>query len=451
MTFIAWIALVGAVLLVMALSTAVLQRLPVSTALIYLVLGMVIGPLGLGLTGFDPTEAAWLEELTEVAVIVSLFFGGLKLRLPPRAPAWRSVFRLAGPLMVGTIAMVALFAHFVLGIAFGFALVLGAVLAPTDPVLASAVSVNDASDLDRVRFGLSGEAGLNDGAAFPFLVFGLQWLSHDGAGDWVLEWALHRLLWAVPAALAIGYAIGLGAGRLAIWLRSRRPASNLPSDFLALAVIALSYAAVQAISAWGFLAVFAAGVGLRRAETDVVGRTPHPEHDHRGDAPHPPAETLAAAGGTSEGLIHPAVAAGALMSETISFGEAVDRLLEVLLVAILGASLYRIDPRAIPLAIALFFVIRPLLTLACLVRTPTLHGQRLLMGWFGVRGIGSIYYLSYALSHGVSDANANALASLVLPVIALSIILHGATAQPVLSRYERRIARRLQTAHSAVG
>jgi sodium/hydrogen antiporter len=158
--------LTGAVLLTMALSSAYLHRLPISTALIYLSLGIAIGPLGLGLLRVDFMHARWLEPLTEVAVIVLLFFGGLKLRLRLHDPAWCAVFRLAGPLMLGTMAAVALFAHLVLGLEPALALVLGAVLAPTDPVLAGAVSVNDSSDHDRVRFGLSGEAGLNDGMAF---------------------------------------------------------------------------------------------------------------------------------------------------------------------------------------------------------------------------------------------------------------------------------------------
>ena len=107
--------------------------------------------------------------------------------------------------MLGTIVAVAAIAHLVLRLPLSSALVLGAVLAPTDPVLASAVSVNNAADHDRVRFGLSGEAGLNDGMAFPFLVFALHWAAHDGSGDWMLGWAVHRLLWAVPAALVLGY------------------------------------------------------------------------------------------------------------------------------------------------------------------------------------------------------------------------------------------------------
>ena len=439
MGFLGWTTLTGAVLLAMALSSAYLRKLPVSSALVYLLLGIAIGPLGLKLLRID-LDAGWLERLTEVAVTVSLFFGGLKLRLPLRDPAWRAVFLLAGPLMLGTIVRSQRSRTWFFGCRFPALSCSGRCSRRRDPVLASAVSVNNAADRDRVRFGLSGEAGLNDGMAFPFLVFALQWAAHDGSGDWMLGWAVHRLLWAVPAALVLGYGLGWIAGKLAITLRSRNRDTHAPSDFLALALIALSYAGAQAVSAWAFVAVFAAGVGLRRAEIDVVQRTPHPEHDG-GRESHPPAEMLASANVVPESLKHPAVAAGAVVSETISFGDTAERLLEVLLVVLLGASLQPFDMRAFPLALALFVIIRPALTLAVLAGSPTTLPQRMLLGWFGIRGIGSIYYLCYALAHGVSGAAAQELAAIVLPVLALSVLLHGASAQPVLARYERSLAR----------
>jgi sodium/hydrogen antiporter len=278
MSFLGWMGLCGGLLLLMALSSAYLRRLPISTSVIYLALGAAIGPLGFSWLQIDVVDAApWFERLTEVAVIISLFVGGLKLRLPLRDPAWVAAFHLAGPVMLATIVGVALFARLILGLDTATALLLGAVLAPTDPALASIVSVNDAADHDRMRYGLSGEAGLNDGLAFPFVVFALLWGDHGGAGSWVGGWVMHRLVWAIPAGLLLGYALGKGVGWLAIWLRSRQRDTAAPNDFLALALIALSYVVAQSIGAWGFLAVFAAGVGLRHAELKVVAETPHPD------------------------------------------------------------------------------------------------------------------------------------------------------------------------------
>jgi NhaP-type Na+/H+ or K+/H+ antiporter len=157
-----------------------LRHLPVTTSAVYLALGLAISPVGLNLVEVNFVEwKVWFEHLTEIAVIISLFVGGLKLRLPLRNPAWSAAFRLAAPVMLASIAGVAVFAHFAFGFDWAVCFLLGAVLAPTDPVLASTVSVNDSADNDRMRYGLSGEAGFNDGAAFPFVVFALMWLDSE--------------------------------------------------------------------------------------------------------------------------------------------------------------------------------------------------------------------------------------------------------------------------------
>lgn len=460
MDFSQWMALCGGLLLVLALSSAYLRRLPVSTALIYLAVGVAVSPLGFGLLTIDLRQAApWMEHLTEVAVILSLFVGGLRLRLPLRHPAWRAPVWLAGPVMLASIAGVALFAHYAIGLDPPMALLLGAVLAPTDPVLAAAVAVNRAADHDRMRYGLSGEAGLNDGTAFPFVVFALLWAEHGEIGAWVGPWAVERLLWAVPAGLVFGFVLARGVGRLAIWLRARHQDTAAPSDFLALALVALAYTGAEAIGAWGFLAVFAAGVGLRRAEMKTVREFPHPAADSDAasadagaaggietDEPvvaHPPAEDLVAAQVRAEELREPAVAAGTVVAEVLSFGDTVERLLEVLLVVLVGVAVaIHWDWAAIPLAAVLFIVIRPLSTLLLLKGTPTTTRQRQLMGWFGIRGIGSLYYVSYALNHGAGWAAASQMVGLTVGVIALSVVVHGMTMRPILAWYARSLERR---------
>jgi sodium/hydrogen antiporter len=443
MTFLGWMALAGGLLLLMALSSAYLRTLPISTSAIYLALGLAIGPLGLNWLDIDlRDEVGWFERLTEVSVIVALFVGGLKLRLPLRDPAWIAARRLGGPIMLATIIGVTLCAKLLLGVDTAMALLIGAVLAPTDPVLAGAVKVNSAADHDRMRYGLSGEAGLNDGMAFPFVILALLWAEHGGAGEWIMRWGLHRLLWAVPAGLLLGFLLGRGVGRLAIWLRSHQQDTGAPSDFLALALIALAYVGAEAIGARGFLATFAAGVGLRHAELHVTRTTPSQaqQQSRSSDttaAPHPPAEELVGASVQEEELKEPAVAAGVLVAETISFGDTAERLLEVMLVVLVGVLLAsHWDARAIPLALLLFFGIRPLATRLLLVGTPTTNLQRWLMGWYGIRGIGSLYYLSYALRHGLAPAAASDLAGLTISVVALSILVHGMTARPLLARLE---------------
>lgn len=190
-----WFLLAGVLLVVVALSGTLLDRLPLSTAIVYFVAGFALGPSGFGVMSLDLWgRGELLEHLTEVAVLVSLFAAGLKLRQPLSDRRWWLAFRLAGPVMVLTVALVATTGMLVFGLPVGAAVLLGAVLAPTDPVLASDVSVQDTADRDRLRFSLTGEAGLNDGTAFPFVMLGLGLLGlHElGVGGW--RWVAVDLL-----------------------------------------------------------------------------------------------------------------------------------------------------------------------------------------------------------------------------------------------------------------
>ncbi|MES2819276.1 MAG: sodium:proton antiporter [Pseudomonadota bacterium] len=442
MSFLHWMAVLGSLLMILTLASTYLRWLPVTTSVFYLGFGLVIGPLGFELwQGEFHQISSWLEHLTEVAVLISLFIGGIKLRLRFRHPAWLGAYLLAGPVMLASITGVALVCHFGLQLNLGLSLLIGALLAPTDPVLASLVQVNDARDVDRVRFGLSGEAGFNDGVAFPFVVFALLFIDHgESTGGWLVDWALHRLAWAVPVGLLIGFYLGRGVGRLAIVLRTRHADAALsPNDFLALALIALAYFFAERVGAWGFLSVFAAGVGLRHAEIASSGRSAVPAEDVVPVLPKSGAGVKSVEALISTLGSEPKVTAGVMIGEILSFGHILERILEVLLVTLLGALLaLHWDWRAVPLALALFCVIRPV-SVWLLVRVRgTSSRQRRLIGWFGIRGIGSLYYLSYALNHGLPSEAADETIALVLSVVGLSIVLHGLTTQPLLDRYERQ-------------
>ena len=185
MSFAIWAIIIGALLTTMALSGSLLKRLPLSTAMLYLAAGVGLGPAGWALMTPHPlSHSAILERMTEVAVLVSLFAAGLKLGLPLSDKHWRMPVRLAFVSMTLTVALIVVIGVFGLGLSLGAAVLLGGILAPTDPVLASDVQVKNAGDRDRLRFSLTGEGGLNDGAAFPFVMLGLGLLGlHDlGAG-----------------------------------------------------------------------------------------------------------------------------------------------------------------------------------------------------------------------------------------------------------------------------
>lgn len=445
MSFIVWVAMLGAVLLLLALTASYLRWVPVTTSVVCLALGIALGPSGLGLLQLDLAKASgWIEHLTEVAVLFSLFVSGLKLRLPLRSRNWRIASMLAGPLMLMCIGGVSVLLHYGLHMSWGLSLLIGAILAPTDPVLATLVQVNDAQDYDRVRFSLSGEAGLNDGVAFPFVILGLLLLQNTQGEQWLIDWLVQDLLWAVPAGLLCGYWMGRGLGYFALYLRTRHDDSTVsPNDYLALALIAMAYVFADLIHGYGFLAVFAAGLGLRQAE---VHSTPEP---------HEPAEHLVqpvvghqhvapehAVKGDVADLEDTQVAAGIMLGDMLSFGGLVERAMEVFLVTLLGVVLLEHwDWRALWVAGALFVLIRPLSTLLLPFGGLLDLRQRGMLGWFGIRGIGSLYYLFYALNHQLPPDVAASSTNLTLSVVALSIAVHGLSVQPILARYQQRSAR----------
>jgi len=217
----AWALVVEGLLVLMALSGSTLKHLPLSTAMLYLPVGLAIGPLWLSLARFDPVaDAKLLEHLTEFVVVVSLFSVGLKLSVELDDRRWLLPLRLAVGSMVLTVGLIAL-AGIALGLPLGAAVLLGAILAPTDPVLASDVQVADPEDRSRLRVALTGEGGLNDGAAFPFVMLGLGLLGLHPLGEWGVRWFLVDVMWAVCGSLAIGGALGTLMGRLVLHLRMR--------------------------------------------------------------------------------------------------------------------------------------------------------------------------------------------------------------------------------------
>lgn len=194
--------ILGVLLVVMALSASLLRPLPVSTSIIYLIVGVALGSQVSGVLEIEfVTDSNVLERITEVAVLVSLFTAGLKLRPTLDTSVWRLPLRLGSLSMLVTIVGVTLVGTLGLGLSLGAAVLLGAVLAPTDPVLASDVQVSHVEDQDNVRFGLTGEAGLNDGTAFPFVMLGLGLLGVHPLGDGGWRWFAVDLIWAVASGL----------------------------------------------------------------------------------------------------------------------------------------------------------------------------------------------------------------------------------------------------------
>ena len=429
MPFSVWFVVAGAVLTLMAMASTLLKRVPLSAAQVYLLVGIGIGPLGIGLLTLDPlAEAHVLERVTEVAVILSLFAAGLKLRMPLADGRWRLPLRLAVVSMVLTVSLVAAIGVVGLGLSLGAAVLLGAVLAPTDPVLAGDVQVEGVGDADRLRFALTGEAGLNDGAAFPFVMLGLGLLGLHDLGPHGLTWWGVDVLWAVAGGIAIGGGLGTGLGHVILWLRRERREAAGTDEFLALGLVALSYGVALLAHTYAFLAVFAAGLALRFVERRHTGETPSEE-----------VEALVAAGDDEAAM--DAEAAPAVMARTVlGFTEQVDRIGAVAVVVLTGALVHLAEfTVASGLFVgALFLVVRPVAVAVGLLGSATSGVQRGLTAWFGVRGIGSLYYLFYAVAHGAGGAETPRLLGLVLAVVAASTVVHGISVTPVMGWYRRR-------------
>ncbi|MEO8062100.1 MAG: cation:proton antiporter [Pseudomonadota bacterium] len=409
-----WFVLVGVLLVVIALLGRILDRLPVSPAMIYLLVGFALGPAVFGALELHPMrELVLLESITEIALLIALFTVGIKLRVPIGDWRWSLPLRLATVSMVITIAGLATVAVWFLGFNWGLALVLGATLAPTDPVLASNVQLRGSHDRDALRFGLTGEGGLNDGTAFPFVLLGLGLMGlHDlGTNGW--RWLAVDLVWGTVGGLAIGFAIGhwLALGVRA--LRARLPNMVHFDEFLLLGTIALSYGAALAAHSLGFLAVFAAALALRRAD-DVHA-------DSRRTTDKSP-----------------------LTPSMLNVNEQLERIVEVAIVLLVGAMIstgyWSTD--GLLLAAILFVVIRPLSVWLGLLGMPPAKAPRRLLGWFGIRGIGSVYYAVYVVSHEINYPVAVRLLSCVFTVIAASIVVHGISAAPLMDLYQSRMERR---------
>jgi NhaP-type Na+/H+ or K+/H+ antiporter len=424
-----WFLFAGGLLISLALAGSVVRRLPLTTSLLYLVAGVILGPAGLGLLRIDLlAHAPLVERLTEIAVLISLFTAGLKLRLPFRDERWWPPLRLATLTMVMTIALVAAVGVAWLDLPLGAAVLLGAVLAPTDPVLASDVQVAHAGDRDRLRFSLTGEAGLNDGTAFPFVMLGLGLLGLHELGDFGWRWLAIDLVWASLGGLAIGWLLGRLLGRLVLYLRRAHHEALGLDDFLALGLIALAYGVALLLHTYGFLAVFAAGLALRQIEREANGD-------------HPPTEPVDSVGAPAraESATDPRRAPAYLAQAVLAFNQQAERIGEVAIVVAVGALLLvrGLPGEALWFVPLLLLVIRPLAVGLGLLGAPIAPLRRGLIAWFGLRGIGSLYYLSFAISHGLPEELAGRLTPLTMAVVAASVIVHGISVTPLMDWYER--------------
>jgi len=419
----------------MGIVESLLHRLPLSPAMIYLPIGYYLGPAGAGMITFSAAEHAHgLTIATEIALLISLFTVGLKARVPLSDPLWWLPLRLGVLTMVLTIAALTAIGHWLLHLPIGAAILLAAILAPTDPILASDVQISDPGDRDRIRFSLSGEGGLNDGTTYPFVMLGLGLMAVPHAAAYTTMSAFPLVAWGIVAGLVSGWVMGWLIGKLVVTLRGNFKMALGMEEFLTLGLIALSYGVAALIGGIGFIAVFAAGVAVRSIEYDASGKTATPS-TVIGPVPIG-VEVVEAATDPKK--------APAYMTETVlGFNQQLESIAEFAMVLLIGVMLSHsgLSWEGALLGIALFALIRPVAVMLSLAGTRTTPLQRRLMAWFGIRGVGSLFYLMFAMQYLWSADLAQRLSSIVLTVVAMSVALHGISATPLMDFYARRRSR----------
>ncbi|WP_242921362.1 cation:proton antiporter [Pontibacter liquoris] len=404
--YIVVLTLVGLAAMSMAWVPALLKRTFISYPILYLLVGVGIYMLPFDLPRPDPVwQEGYVVRFTELSVIISLMSTGLKIRRKVSLRNWRVPLRLVSITMLLCIGALALLGWGVLGMAPAAAILLGAVLAPTDPVLAEQVQVGppNEEEEDDVRFALTAEAGLNDGMAFPFTWLAIVIAIAAGTtdGSWISDWLVRDLMYRIVAGVGVGYLIGRGLAYLIFTLPKYTRFPKAQEGFLALSATLVAYGATELVHGYGFVAVFITAITMSSYE---------PEHEYH--------------------------------TEMHDFVNQVEHILMVTLLLVFGGSivfglLNYLTWQGVAVGLLFLFVIRPLAGLVGLWGTGITLREKLAISFFGIRGIGSFFYLSFALA-SVDFVDADQLWSVVGFIVLVSIVLHGVTAARVMGYLDDR-------------
>jgi NhaP-type Na+/H+ or K+/H+ antiporter len=436
---VAWYVFIGAILITVAVAVPTLYRRWFSPTHILFIAGVIAGPMIFNLAEIRVQDHAQILQLaSEIAVLISLYAAGIKLRIPFRISCWQAPILLATVTMLVTIGISTALGMYLFGLPLGAAILLGAVLAPTDPVLADKVQVENPDDPDTLRQSLTGEAGLNDGTAFPFvlLAVGLCDPKLHPLGDAFWKWFAIDVLWSVTGGLALGIAAGTLLGRWS-WYRSPHQKHKGVDELLAIGFVAVIYGAALMLHTYGFLAVFAAAVCLRHSESLA------PEHQSNaagGASEDTDAVTRDQSHGTKPNIENQAT----LLREQTEVASALERIAQAFLVVVIGIILTSESYdnwRTWLFAALLICVIRPLAVLSTLHVSSINSYQRNLIAWFGIRGIGTVYYLSHVLAMGIAKPLGNHVSPIIdscIVTITLSIWLHGLSDTPLMRWYTNK-------------
>jgi sodium/hydrogen antiporter len=374
-----------------------------SASIVYLALGLVAAVVLalLGAKPLDPvSDPSLLEHLSEVALIIAVFTTGLSLEAKLRWGPWRKVALLLGVVMPLTIAAIAAFGVLAMGLSLGAAILLGAMLAPTDPVLAGDVGVGSPGEDDlqsEPRFSLSAEAGLNDGLAAPFLLLGILVAGNETGA--IGRWILVDVLYGISVAVVIGGLGGYLTAATSVRLRERRFLDERLGLYASVPVALSLYGLAELAAAYGLVAAFVGGLAFRRYDFG------HEVNRRAYDG-----------------------------------AEVVEKFAELTVILLLG-SVVTLAGLSAPglagwlLAPLLLFLIRPGLVGLLLGRSELTRGERAFLGWFGVRGVAAVYYACVVVASGVlRPGEERTVFWTAVVCVGISIFVHGTTAAAVSRR-----------------
>ena len=395
------LAIIGFAAFTMAWMPTLTKRTQISYSIIYVLAGIIIYKLfgsflPSPLPQFNRTETL---HLTELVVIISLMGTGIKIDRPFRWKTWSSPLKLVSIAMLLSIAGASLLGYTVLELDLATAILLGAVLAPTDPVLAADVQVGPPNEKlkSETKFSLTAEAGLNDGMAFPFTWLAITLaLMSKGSGDSLLEWFAVDFLYKIVAGLIAGFLMGKGCGYLVFTASKKYKFLKTRDGFLAISLTFLVYGITELLQGYGFIAVFVSAITLRHYEKG------HAYHEH----------------------LH-------------SFTDQTERLLVTILLILFGGALVSgvldaLSWRIVLFSLVFLFFIRPLAAFVSLVSSRMQIKEKLAISFFGIRGMGSVFYLAFAMKQ-FEFKRENELWTVVAFTILISIIIHGLTATSIMN------------------
>jgi NhaP-type Na+/H+ or K+/H+ antiporter len=379
--------------------TRLLSKTPVSIAMVFIILGLLVSWVFPGIYDIDPVEnSVFIERITEMAVIISLMGVGLKIDRPIGWRSWQSTWRLLAITMPLCIAALTLGGVWLAGLPLAAAVLLGAVIAPTDPVLAAEVQVGapNTGDEKEENFALTSEAGLNDGLAFPFVNLAVVLATVGLTTNGLTEWFKIDVVWKIFAGLAVGALLGHFIAVLVNRLSKNNPLSD---GFVAIALTLFTYGATELVNGYGFIGVFVAAIMFRRYER---------EHEHHH-------------------ALH-------------SFSEQIEQLLMSLMLILLGITIGQglfnvLTWQAMLLGLIFLFLIRPAAGMLGLTGTKASISAKMKISWFGIRGIGTFYYLAYGLNHAdFEETQARIIWAVAGFIVLVSVFMHGITAYYLMNQ-----------------